>query len=60
MSKSLTESVIDWSWSYNMNQTNTATAAQDDEQHNAALRRWNHEKTQKNKNLTYVKITYLY
>ena len=33
-------------------------AAQDDEQHNVALRRRNHEKTQK-KNLMYVEITYL-
>jgi len=37
------------------NQTN---AAQDDEQHNAALERRNHEK-HKRKNLIYVKNTYL-
>jgi len=33
-------------------------AAQDDEQHNATLRRRNHKKHKK-KNLTYVKIAYL-
>jgi len=35
-----------------------SNAAQDDEQHKAALRRRNHKK-HKRKNLIYVKITYL-
>jgi len=35
-----------------------SNAAQDDEQHNAALRRQNHKKHNK-KNLIYVKIIYL-
>jgi len=53
--KSLIEFVIDWSSYFNRKQTNTTarcemkSATQDDRQHNAALRRWNHEKTQKKK-----------
>jgi len=35
-----------------------SNTAQDDEQHNATLRRRNHKKHKK-KNLIYVKITYL-
>jgi len=33
--------------------------AHDDEQHNAALRRWNHEEKKTRKHLIYVEITYL-
>jgi len=52
--KSLIESKIDWPLSIWTNLTPQQHAkannvAQDDEQHNIALRRWNHEKTQKKK-----------
>jgi len=36
-----------------------SNVAQDDEQHNAALRRRNHKKNTIKKNLIYVKSTYL-
>jgi len=59
--KSLIGSALDLSWSDNLNQTNTwtkqerqQTSHKDDEQHNVALRRQNHER----ENEIDVKITY--
>jgi len=40
-----------------INPQNQITSHKDDEQHNVAFRRRNHEKTQRN--LIYMKITYL-